>query len=482
MEVLDLREVSMEEATLKDVLAHRYASKSMRAIWAPEAKIIRERRLWLAVLRAQIASGLEIYSADLARYEKVLENVDLKSIERRERESRHDVKARIEEFNALAGAQSIHLGMTSRDLTELVEAAQVKDSLRLVLKGSVALLHLLALKADEFKDLAIVGRSHNVPAQITTLGKRFATIIEEALFAVARVEDLIERLPLRGLRGPVGTAQDMTDLIGVQSHKEVEDALAQELGFEKVMDSTGQIYPRSFDFDVISALVQLGAGPSNFATSIRLMAGAGLLSEGFKAGQVGSSAMPHKVNARSSERINGLMVVLRGHLSMISEISGDQWNEGDVSCSVVRRVAIPGAFFALDGMLQTSATIVNEMTIFHGRIEREVREQLPFLATTRLLTEAVKKGMGREDAHKVIQKYSLHAIEAINRGEESNFLLSLGQDSSFPLTPDEISALTSNASTFIGDAPAQVSRVISRVKELATKHRTLDQVDFEEII
>jgi len=176
------------------------------------------------------------------------------------------------------------------------------------------------------------------------------------------------------------------------------------------------------------------------------------------------------------------MVVLRGHLSMISEISGDQWNEGDVSCSVVRRVAIPGAFFALDGMLQTSATIVNEMTIFHGRIEREVREQLPFLATTRLLTEAVKKGMGREDAHKVIQKYSLHAIEAINRGEESNFLLSLGQDSSFPLTPDEISALTSNASTFIGDAPAQVSRVISRVKELATKHRTLDQVDFEEII
>lgn len=227
----------MEEATLKDVLAHRYASKSMRAIWAPEAKIIRERRLWLAVLRAQIASGLEIYSADLARYEKVLENVDLESIERRERESRHDVKARIEEFNALAGAQSIHLGMTSRDLTELVEASQVKDSLRLVLKSSVALLQLLALKADEFKDLAIVGRSHNVPAQLTTLGKRFATIIEETIFAVARVEALIARLPLRGLRGPVGTAQDMTDLIGVQSHKEVEDALARGLGFEKFLDS-----------------------------------------------------------------------------------------------------------------------------------------------------------------------------------------------------------------------------------------------------
>ena len=472
----------MGENILKDVLANRYASKSMRDIWAPESKIIMERKLWLAVLRAQIASGLESLSADVDKYEKVLEKVDLQSIERRERESRHDVKARIEEFNALAGAQSIHLGMTSRDLTESVEAVQIRDSLRLTHRNTLSLLQLLTLRANEFKDLVIVGRSHNVPAQLTTLGKRFATIIEEMLFAAARVEELIARLPLRGLRGPVGTAQDMTDLIGVESRERVEKALAQELGFEKVLDSTGQIYPRSFDFDVISSLVQLGAGPSNLATTLRLMAGAGLVTEGFKEGQIGSSAMPHKVNARSSERVNGLMVVLRGHLSMIGEISGDQWNEGDVSCSVVRRVAIPGAFFALDGIFQTSATILNEMRVFSGRIDREVHENLPFLATTRLLTEAVKKGMGREDAHKLIRKYSLEAMDRLNQGQESNFVASLGQDSNFPLSADEIASLVANPSTFTGDASRQVDRVVSRVRELTARHGYSGQRDFEEII
>jgi adenylosuccinate lyase len=189
----------------------------------------------------------------------------------------------------------------------------------------------------------IVGRSHNVPAQITTLGKRFANVAEELLYAYQRLENLIDNFPIRGLKGPVGTAQDSYDILGA-NYAILEDSIIESLGFDTKLDSTGQIYPRSFDYDVITSLVLLSAAPSNLATSIRLMVGHDLVSEGFKVGQVGSSAMPHKMNTRSCERINGIASILKGHSVMVGEISGNQWNEGDVSDSVVRRVVIPEAF------------------------------------------------------------------------------------------------------------------------------------------
>ncbi|MEY3684227.1 MAG: hypothetical protein RLZZ394_58, partial [Actinomycetota bacterium] len=268
--------------SMSDVLAERYASRAMREIWAPEAKVIRERELWIMVLRAQVSAGLKISSDEITRYEKVVDKVDLRSIENRERRLRHDVKARIEEFNELAKSQSIHLGMTSRDVTETIEATQIRDSLFLTYQRATALIQQLAIRAEEFKDLVIVGRSHNVPAQLTTLGKRFATVTEELLFALERLENLIDRYPFRGLRGPVGSAQDMTDLLGADSHLQIEKLVAKELGFERILDSTAQIYPRSIDFEVLSTLVQLAAGPSSFATTLRLMAGLGHISEGFK--------------------------------------------------------------------------------------------------------------------------------------------------------------------------------------------------------
>ena len=335
---------------IPSTLATRYASREMCAIWAPEAKIVLERKLWIAVLKAQKALGLTIEEKAISDYEKVVNTVDLVSIDTREKHLRHDVKARIEEFNALAGHQLIHSGMTSRDLTESVEALQIKTALLLIRDKYVALLAGFADRAGEFIDQPIAGRSHNVPAQVTTVGKRFATFAEEGLFAFNRLEDLIARLPLRGLKGPVGTAQDALDLFNGDANKlaELDGKIASHLGFESVLDSVGQIYPRSFDFDVVSALLQLAAAPSNMATTLRLMAGADLATEGFQKGQVGSSAMPHKMNARSSERINGFTVLLRGYSVAVSELAGSQWNEGDVACSVVRRVALPDSFYAMD--------------------------------------------------------------------------------------------------------------------------------------
>lgn len=467
--------------SIKNVLAERYASNDMNKIWSRENKIRLERQLWVAVMKAQSKHGVHIGSDEISRYERVIDLIDLDSIDARESQSRHDVKARIEEFNSLAGLQLIHLGMTSRDLTENVELLQIKKSLNLIEIQSASILEILAEKMEKYQDLVIVGRSHNVPAQLTTLGKRFASIAEELLFAYERLALLIDRLPLRGLRGPVGTSQDLVDLVGADGAGAIEQEIAALLGFSRTLDSTGQIYPRSIDFEVISTLVQLSSAPSSFATTLRLMSGAGLVSEGFKEGQVGSSAMPHKMNARSSERINGLAVVLRGYLSMISEISGDQWNEGDISCSVVRRVALPDAFFALDGINQTFATILTEMRVFEEKIGSEVQQNLPFVSTTTLLVAAVKKGLGREEAHKIIQRHAIQASTLENQGQRQNFVQDLGDDIDFPLSAAEIDALMSQAKEPSSEIAMQISRVRSRIDALTTQTRDDSPIKWREI-
>jgi adenylosuccinate lyase len=400
--------------TIPNVLANRYASAEMVAIWSPEAKVVAERRLWLAVLRAQAELGVEVPEAAVADYERVLDDVDLASIAARERVLRHDVKARIEEFNALAGHEQVHKGMTSRDLTENVEQLQIRRSMELVFCHGVAVVARLAERAVTYRDLVMAGRSHNVAAQATTLGKRFASAAQETLLALTRLRELIDRYPLRGIKGPMGTAQDMLDLLGgdVAKLAELERRIVDFLGFTTVLTSVGQIYPRSLDHDVVSALVQLGAGPSSLAQTIRLMAGHDLVTEGFAPGQVGSSAMPHKMNTRSCERVNGLQVLLRGYASMAAELAGAQWNEGDVFCSVVRRVTLPDGFFAVDGQIETMLTVLDEFGAYPAVIQRELDRYLPFLATTKVLIAAVRAGMGREAAHEVIKEHAVAAALA----------------------------------------------------------------------
>jgi len=422
---------------MKNILASRYASDAMVDIWSREGKVIRERELWIAVLQAQTDLGLPVPDGVIEAYQSVVGDVDLASIDARDRIVRHDVKARIEEFCALAGHEHIHKGMTSRDLTENVEQLQVRSALELVRDRSVAVLHQLGVLAGRYADFALVGRSHNVPAQVTTLGKRIATAAEEMLFAFARLEHLIDTYPLRGIKGPVGTQQDLVDLFDGDSGRvdELEQHVMNHLGFGQNFDSVGQVYPRSLDFDVVGALVQLAAGPSNLATTMRLMAGENLVTEGFREGQVGSSAMPHKMNARSCERVNGFVAILRGHLAMVGALVGSQWNEGDVSCSVVRRVALPDAFLALDGLFETFLTILDGMGAYPAVAQRELENYLPFVATTRMLSEAVKAGSGRETAHELIKHHAVAAALSLRDdvANEQGLLARLAADDRFPM-------------------------------------------------
>lgn len=456
-----------------NVLAQRYASAEMREIWSTPSKIVAERRLWLVVLRAQAEAGLDTDPVAIADYEKVLGIVDPASIAAREQLTKHDVKARIEEFNALAGHQLIHRGMTSRDLTENVEQAQILQALTLVRDRTVAVLDRLGRRAAEYRELVMTGRSHNVPAQATTLGKRFASAAEEVLQAFGRISDLLVRYPLRGIKGPVGTAQDMLDLLGsAEAVIELESAVLQEVsGTDQVLASVGQVYPRSLDYEVISGLVQLAAGPASLATSIRLMAGAELATEGFQPGQVGSSAMPHKMNARSCERVCGLAVVLRGYASMAGELAGAQWNEGDVFCSVVRRVALPDAFYALDGLLETFMTVLDHFGAYPAVIDRELRRYLPFLGSTKVLMAAVRAGVGRESAHEAIKEHAVAVALAMReKGMQENDLLDrLAADERIPLDRDQLDSLLSDPLSFTGNARAQVDAVLARIAAVTSK-------------
>ena len=409
-----------------NVLANRYASPEMAEIWSAENKVVLERELWVAVLVAQKDLGIKIDDAVVDAYRSVMTDVDLESIDRRERVTLHDVKARIEEFSSLAGYEHIHKGLTSRDLTENVEQLQIKLSLVLTQQRVVAVISRLAGLAIRYQETAITGRSHNVPAQMTTLGKRLANLGQETLLAYERLEDLLNKYPLRGLKGPVGTQQDLLDLFEGDAGKvaELEERVAKQLGFEQTLQAVGQIYPRSLDLDVVSALTQTASPLGNIALQIRLMAGLDLATEGFNEGQVGSSARPHKMTAAS------------------------------------------------DGALETILTVLDGFGSYSNVIDRELERYLPFLATTRLLMASVKAGAGREEAHEIIKQHAIEAALEIREGSsgENDLIERLVNDPLLPLDRDAATEALSDRGAFIGMADSQVSDFVASAATINSEH------------
>ena len=454
---------------IPNILAERYASAPMKDIWSQKGRVVLERDFWVAVMEAQKESGLDISKDAIASYKKVKEQVDLASIKERERKLLHDVKARIEEFNALAGHELIHMGLTSRDLTENVEQLQVYRSMKLVLTKAVAALIALGRRAGQYRDLLITARTHNVPAQPTTLGRRFAMFGEELLLALEDFEHLIANYKVRGLKGAVGTQVDLLTLFGADAAKvsALEKKILKHLDVPGVLQCPGQVYPRGLDLKIVSAVCLLAGAPGSFAKSLRLMAGHEIASEGFAEGQVGSSAMPHKMNSRSCERINGLHHVLKGYLAMIGGLTGNQWNEGDVSCSVVRRVALPDSFFAIDGLFETFLTVLDQMEVFPAVIERENEKYFPFLAATTILMEAVKAGAGREAAYAAIKEHAVAVTRDLRSGliSENDLMGRLAADKRLGLSAEKLQAILDEGRCLSGAAVAQVDLFLKHVSE-----------------
>lgn len=464
----------MSESTIPNVLAERYATSPMRAVWSAEGKIRLERELWIAVMKAQRSLGLDIPAEAIAAYERVKDQIDPAAIMRRERVTRHDVKARIDEFCELAGHEHVHKGMTSRDLTENVEQLQVFRALEVIRTKAAAALLALAARAGQDAALPLTARTHNVAAQLTTVGKRWAMFGEELLGAFRNLEHLIASYPVRGLKGAVGTQLDQLSLFEGDAEKvaALEQQLVHHLGLGHVLHAVGQVYPRSLDFRVVSCLCELASGPANFAKTLRLMAGHELAGEGFAKGQTGSSAMPHKMNSRSCERVNGFHTLLKGHVTMAAGLAGDQWNEGDVSCSVVRRVVLPDAFFALDGLFETFLTILGQMEVFETSVQRENERYLPFLLTTTFMMEAVRHGVGRETAHEAIKEHATATMRDLRSGAagQNDLLDRLAGDARLHLSRADLDAAFVRGQAATGAALAQVSVIAAALRDAAAAY------------
>jgi adenylosuccinate lyase len=331
------------------------------------------------------------------------------------------------------------------------------------MEKAVAVLAAMAQQAETHRAVILTARTHNVAAQTTTLGKRIAMFAEELHGSMGALQSHLQSYAVRGLKGATGTQLDQLNLFAgdVAKVTALETALRDHLGLPAAHIAVGQVYPRSQDFRTVSALCDLASGPSSFAKTLRLMAGHDLASEGFAPGQTGSSAMPHKMNSRSCERINGFHTILKGYLTMVGGLAGDQWNEGDVSCSVVRRVALPDAFFAIDGLLETTLTVLRQMVVYPAVIARETEHYLPFLLTTTFLMEAVKNGVGREAAHHAIKGHAIAAAQGLKDGTlpHNDLMERLARDATLGFTMSQLESLFKDGAARTGAAGPQIDAI-----------------------
>ncbi|MCG6879297.1 MAG: adenylosuccinate lyase [Deltaproteobacteria bacterium] len=471
-----------------NVLSERYAGPEINGIFSEEGRIKAERALWVAVMKAQKKLGVPIPAHVIEGYESAINHIDLDFIRLREIETKHDVKAKIEAFVKVSGKdEHIHKGMTSRDLTDNVEQMQFKKASRIVLDHYVSVLRHMLDCALKYRSIVLTARTHHQAAQPTLLGRRFSMWAEELLIHIARFENFLSTYPLRGIKGPVGTQFDMLTLLGSSEKVQtLEKLVAESLGFENVLDSTGQVYPRSLDYALVSHLAFMANACENFAKGMRLMSGYELVTEGFREGQVGSSAMPHKMNTRSTERICGFATLIKMYADGASRLAGDQWEEGDVSCSVVRRIVMPDAFYASDGLCETTLTVLSNMGAYPVTIEKELDRFLPFLASTEILMTAVKAGVGRETAHEAIKHHAVaEAIAMREKGSAPRLAEKLAEDAVFKnvgITEGQIVSILADKKHFVGNAAEQIDRVIQKAASLLERHPEAAQYEAGDIL
>jgi len=451
-----------------NVLSQRYASPEINRIFSEEGRILAERELWIAVMKAQRSLGVPIPGDVIEGYEAAKHQIDLKFIQSRELETKHDVKAKIEGFVKVSGMpEHIHKGMTSRDLTDNVEQMQLKKASQIIMGRYASVLRHLVDRASEYRDIVLTARTHHQAAQPTLLGRRLAMWAEELLVHLLNFEAFLSSYPIRGIKGPVGTQFDMLTLLGTpEKVQRLEKMVAETLGFDNVLDSPGQVYPRSLDYALLSHLALMGSACEDFAKGMRLMSGYELVTEGFREGQVGSSAMPHKMNTRSSERICGFSTLVKMYVDGASRLAGDQWEEGDVSCSVVRRIILPDALYASDGLCETTLTVLCHMGAYPVVIRKEVERYLPFLASTEILMIAVQAGIGREKAHEVIKRHAVAEAMAMRQeGAAPRLFERLANDEVFKkvgITQVRLDALINETRHFVGNARQQIEQVRSK--------------------
>jgi adenylosuccinate lyase len=454
-------------------LTSRYAGKEMAALWSPQRKFSAWRRLWLALAEAQHELGLladdgvapRIRPEQLAEIRAHLDDIDFRKADEYERRLRHDVMAHIHTLAELCPTAKdvIHLGATSCYVTDNTDLFLMREGLNLLRDRLVGVIDALAKFAHQWRDLATLGYTHFQPAQLTTVGKRACLWCYDFVLDLEELEHRLATLHFRGAKGTTGTQASFLTLFrgDHEKVKQLDRLVARKMGFETVYPVTGQTYSRKIDSQVIEVLSGICQSAHKFGTDLRLLAHEQEVEEPFELEQVGSSAMPYKRNPMRAERICGLARFVTSLGVSASQTASTQWLERTLDDSVNRRLTLPQAFLATDGVLRLCLNVAGGLVVHAGVISRNVARALPFMATESVLMAAVARGGDRQALHEQIRVHSHSVSEALKAGGTENDLLRrLRNDPAFAGVNFN---WFENPEAFVGRAPQQVDEFIADV-------------------
>ena len=454
-------------------LCKRYASGEMQFIFSDDNKFSTWRRLWIALAEAERELGLDISEEQICELRAHADDINYNVAARKEAEMRHDVMAHIHAYGEQCprAMPIIHLGATSCYVGDNADMIQQREALLLIKKLLVNAVAKLSEFAEAHKDLPCLAYTHFQAAQPTTVGKRAALWIQDLLFDLEQLDFTLGNLQFPGCKGTTGTGASFLALFN-GDHEcvvELERKIAVKMGFDKVLAISGQTYSRKIDYYIMSVLSGIAQSAAKFSNDIRLLSHLKELDEPFEDGQVGSSAMAYKRNPMRSERIASLARYVMTDALNPALTAGAQWLERTLDDSANRRISIPEAFLATDGILMLVVNIAGGMSVYPKMMEKHLAEELPFMATENILMHGVKKGGDRQKLHEKIRQYSLAAAKEIKLGGGENNLISMIlADPEFRITEDEMQELLT-AGKFTGRAKEQTEEFLAHVK------KTLDE-------
>jgi adenylosuccinate lyase len=456
-------------------LGTRYASQAMRRLFSPTRRIREWRRLWIALATAQRELGLPIGAEQIAELEAKIDDIDLAAADEFERRFRHDVMAHVHAYGVVAPSAKgiLHLGATSCFVTDNGDQILFREALDHLLTPLVAAVDRLRAFALEHRALPCVAYTHFQPAQLTTVGKRACLWIQDLLDDVMHLERAIQSMRLRGVKGTTGTQASFLALFdGDESKvKALEAKVAAAVGFDRCYGVTGQTYPRKLDFEIVAALTGVAISASKFATDLRLLAHEREVEEPFGKDQIGSSAMAYKRNPMRSERICSLSRFVSSLLDSAAQTAMNQWLERTLDDSANRRLVLPEAFLATDGLLHTLLDVTSGLVVNREPIAAHVARELPFMATEELMMAATRKGGDRQEVHEAVRVHSHAASAEVKAGRRNDLFDRIGADASFAAVKDMLPEL-SRPERFIGRSPRQVEEFIAaEVEPVVARHR-----------
>lgn len=455
----------MSGSVYENPLCTRYAGNNMQRIFSDDNRYGIWRRLWLALAKGEKALGLEITEQMISEMESNLDNIDYETVARREKEVRHDVMAHVYAFGLVAphAKPIIHLGATSCFVTDNGDIIIFREAMLEIRNKMLAVVKNLKNLAERYKSLPCLAYTHLQPAQLTTVGKRFTLYIQDLLMDLEALDFALSQLKLRGVKGTTGTQASFLTLFDGDGDKvdRLEKFVAKEMGFDKVFDVSGQTYTRKLDYTILSALSAIAQSAYKFSNDMRILQSRKEMEEPFEKNQIGSSAMAYKRNPMRSERMGSLARFVLTLPLNEAVTASTQWFERTLDDSANRRITIPQAFLALDGVLSLYENITSAPVVYEKVVLKHVREELPFMATESILMEAVKQGGDRQELHEIIRVCSMQAAENVKKnGGENNLIELLAQRREFEKI--NLDRLTDPV-LFVGRAQKQTERYLADV-------------------